>query len=199
MTHSEKVTAYIEKHSQWRKQLEQLRKIFNETELVEEIKWGAPSYSLNKKLVAGMAAFKNYCGIWFHQGVFLKDVENKLHNAQEGKTKALRQWRFGAHETIPEDLVHEYVQEAIENCLAGKEIKPKRGPVKVMIPPLLASEFSNNPTLKVAFENLSPSNQRDYADHIRNAKREATKQSRLEKAIPLILAGKGLYDKYKNC
>ena len=61
MTDSEKVTAYIEKHTQWTSELDQLRSIFENTELNEEVKWGTPSYTLNKKLVAGIAAFNNHC------------------------------------------------------------------------------------------------------------------------------------------
>ena len=41
--------------------------------------------------------------------------------------------------------------------------------------------------------------QREYADYIESAKREATKITRLEKIIPLIEKGIGLNDKYKNC
>lgn len=81
MTPTEKVTAYLQKHSKWTEQLEQLRLIFQQTELKEEVKWGSPTYTLNGKLVAGMAAFKNHYAIWFHQGVFLTDLKKKLINA----------------------------------------------------------------------------------------------------------------------
>ena len=36
-------------------------------------------------------------------------------------------------------------------------------------------------------------------EYISKAKREATKQSRLEKIKPKILRGVGLHDKYKDC
>ena len=88
MTDSEKVTAYIQKHEKWSDELDTLRKIFTATELEEEVKWGSPTYTLNRKLVAGFAAFKNHYAIWFHQGVYLMDPYNVLSNAQEGKTKA---------------------------------------------------------------------------------------------------------------
>lgn len=38
---------------------------------------------------------------------------------------------------------------------------------------------------------------KEYAEHIGSAKREAIALTRLQKAIPQILKGKGLYDKYK--
>jgi len=198
MDASEKVTTYIEKHEKWSDQLSKLRSIFQKTELIEEVKWGAPTYTLKGKLVAGLAGFKNHYAIWFHQGVFLKNNENKLVNAQEGVTKALRQWRFEEGDPIESDLILKYIQEAIENSVAGKEVKPQRKK-DVTIPPTLKKAFSDDKKLASAFKNLTPGKQREYADYISEAKREATKESRLQKITPMIIEGKGLHDKYKNC
>ena len=49
-----------------------------------------------------------------------------------------------------------------------------------------------------AFENLAPYKKREYAEHLSNAKREETRARRLEKIIPMILAGKGLNDRYRR-
>ena len=198
MTDSQKVTAYIKKHAQWTSELNQLRTLFENTELEEEIKWGSPTYTLNKKLVAGMAAFKNHYALWFHQGVFLKDKQQKLVNAQKGVTRALRQWRFEKDDPIETELILAYIQEAIQNSKEGKEIKPQRKK-GVNIPPFLKSALDQNSELNAAFEKLTPGKQREYAEHIGAAKREETNISRLEKCTPIILEGKGLHDKYKNC
>jgi len=198
MTDSEKVDAYITKHSKWSEQLALLRSVFHQTALTEEIKWGAPSYGLNGKLIAGLGAFKNHFAIWFHQGVFLKDPHQKLLNAQDGKTKAMRQWRFEEGTPIDTEIVLQYLQESIENSLEGKEIKPERKK-EVVIPPHLEEALDKDPAFAEGFKNLSPGKQREYAGYIDEAKREATKQSRLEKIHPMILRGEGLHDKYKNC
>ena len=198
MTDSEKISEYITKHERWSKELGTLRGVFQKTELTEEVKWGTPHYTLNGKLVAGMAAFKNHYAIWFHHGSFLKDTHKKLVNAQEGKTKGLRQWRFESNDTIETDIVADYVQEAIENSLAGKEIKPERKK-GVSIPPELQAKLDKDAKLLDAFSKLTPGKQREYAGYIAEAKREATKMSRLEKSIPMIVQGVGLHDKYKNC
>lgn len=55
---------------------------------------GVRLYILNGKNVIGLGAFKNHFAIWFFNGVFLKDEKQLLTNAQEGKTKALRQMHF---------------------------------------------------------------------------------------------------------
>jgi len=65
------------------------------------------------------------------------------------------------------------------------------------IPPLLSEALEKDPTLKDSFQKLTRGRQREYADHIRLAKREETRIQRLEKIKPMILEGIGLNDKYK--
>ena len=198
MEDAQKVDKYIVKHSPWKDLLKEIRVLFQNTELKEEVKWGSPTYTLNGKHVAGFAAFKNHIAIWFHQGVFLKDKHKMLVNAQEGVTRGLRQWRFEKGDVINAELISEYIKESIENCIAGKEIKPKRKD-EVTISPFLKETFNTQPEFYDAFKKLTAGRQREYASYIKQAKQISTKQSRLQKIIPLIFEGKGLNDKYKNC
>lgn len=193
------VEEYIEVNNHFSNELIELRKIIRKTELEETVKWNAPVYALNGKNVLGLAAFKNHFGIWFFNGVFLKDEQQLLVNAQEDKTKALRQMRFESMADIDKNAVRAYVKEAIDNQKLGKEIKPVRKTKPVNIPIELEKEFKTNPALSACFKALSPSKQREYCEHLATAKREATKQSRLDKIKPMILKGVGLHDKYKNC
>ncbi|MFD1063542.1 YdeI family protein [Winogradskyella litorisediminis] len=190
---------YIETNSHFKKELELLREIVLKTELNEAVKWSAPVYDFNGKNVLGLGAFKNHFCIWFFNGVFLKDEHNLLVNAQEGKTKALRQMRFESIGDVNKDLVLAYIKEAIENQKVGKELKIERKPKAVVIPIELKSALNNDQDLQLAFESLTPSKQHEYCEHIASAKRDTTKLSRLEKIIPMIINGKGLHDKYKNC
>ena len=193
------VEEYIELNSHFGEELSLLRKIVNATDLEEKVKWNMPTYCLNGKNVLGIGAFKEHLCLWFHNGVFLKDKSNLLINAQENKTKALRQMRFKSNEEINETVVLAYVKEAIENQRLGKEIKPKRKTKTVTIPVELSFVLKANKELNISFKALTPGKQRDYCEYVSEAKREATKQSRLEKIIPMIIAGVGLNDKYKNC
>jgi uncharacterized protein YdeI (YjbR/CyaY-like superfamily) len=45
---------------------------------------------------------------------------------------------------------------------------------------------------------FKPFKQREFAEYVGSAKRENTKQKRLEKIMPLILKNVGLNDKYKK-
>jgi len=192
------VEEYIETNEHFSEALTLLRSIINKTELNEAIKWSAPVYDLDGKNVVGLGAFKNHFGIWFFNGVFLKDEHNLLVNAQE-KTKALRQMRFESISDIKKDMVLAYVKEAIDNQKAGKEIKPDRTKKKTVIPLELKAALDKDKALQSSFNALSTSKQREYCEHIETAKREPTKLSRLEKIKPMILKGAGLHDKYKNC
>ncbi|MGB5418599.1 YdeI/OmpD-associated family protein [Algibacter sp.] len=199
MKKNNSVEEYIEEHQNFSKALGILRDIINSTEVEETVKWNAPVYSVNGKNVLGLGAFKNHFGIWFFNGVFLKDEQNLLVNAQESKTKALRQMRFESIKDIDKNLVLKYVKEAIENQKLGKEIKPDRSKKEIILPNELKAILDSNKVLQIAFKNLSPSKQREYCEYIDTAKRDATKQTRLEKITPMILQGTGLHDKYKNC
>ncbi|MGB1104732.1 MAG: YdeI/OmpD-associated family protein [Crocinitomicaceae bacterium] len=190
------VDAYLLKHENWQNLLDSLRNICLDTEMEETVKWGIPTYTFNKKNVVGLAAFKNHVALWFYNGVFLSDKSKKLVNAQEGATKAMRQWRFNNIDEVSPQLVRAYLLEAIENEKAGKKIKVDRNK-SIEIPPELKNGFTQDPKLQAYFEELSPGKRREYAEYIGAAKREATRISRLEKSVPMIIKGIGLHDKYK--
>ncbi len=193
------VEEYIELNTHFTEALTLLRNILNSTELTESIKWSAPTYSLNGKNVIALGAFNNHFGIWFFNGVFLKDEQKLLVNAQEGKTKALRQMRFESITDINKSAVLNYLNEAIENQKLGKEIKPDRTKKETIVPKELQEILDKNTDLKTSFKALTLSKQREYCEHISSAKRDVTKQTRLQKITPMILLGAGLHDKYKNC
>lgn len=187
---------YFSADSQWKKALTQLRRIILATELQETVKWGMPTYTLDGKNVVGLAGFKSYFGIWFFNGVFLKDEQGKLVNAQDGKTKALRQWRFYSIEDIEQKLIKNYIDESIKIQKEGKKIKPEKSR-PLNIPDKLMEAIKADRQIKKCFQQLSLSKQREYADYITEAKREETKTKRIEKIIPMILENIGLNDKYK--
>ncbi len=192
----DQVEAYIEKKNNWKVELKSIISILRTFEELEEtIKWGAPTYMVNGKNIIGVAAFKNYVGLWFHQGVFLKDESGVLINAQEDKTKGLRQWRFASSNDIDASKVKKYVAEAIKNANEGKEIKPSKK--ELVIPDELLRAFKETDGLKVSFYSLSRGKQIEYADYIGQAKRAETRASRLQKCIPMIEDGVGLNDRYK--
>lgn len=189
------ITAFLENNIHWKKELLVLIDLLDQSKLTLKFKWGAPTYTLENKNVIGIGAFKSYVGIWFFQGAFLNDKSNKLVNASEGKTKGMRQWRFTSIHDMDAALIEEYINEAIVNQEQGKEIKRDLSTAFTM-PETLLNAFSDK-TFRDSFHKLTPGKQKEYAQHINEAKQESTKLRRVQKAIPLILEGKGLHDKYR--
>ena len=195
MSRVNNVEEYISRNPDWHEELSQLRLIFLTMEMEETIKWGMPTYTVNGKNVAGLGAFKSYVGIWFHNGALLQDKNKKLINAQEGKTSGLRQMRFSSAEDIVPLMIIEYINEAVENQRAGKEIKANRDK-ELIIPQQLVDKLHVDQSFSQNFKKLSKSKQREYADYISEAKREETKRNRMEKIIPMINAEMGMNDRY---
>ena len=186
----------MDKVNQWSEALEKLASILNKLPLEKTVKWGADVYMYNGKNVVSYGGFKNFFTLWFHNGVFLTDKYKVLINAQEGKTKSLRQWRFTSITEIDEKKITAYVKEAIEVEKKGLRITPEKfQPVEM--PDVLSTALQKNKKLKTCFETLTPGRQKEYILYIEEAKQAATREKRMEKIKPLILEGRGLNDKYK--
>lgn len=184
-----------DKVNNWQEELLFLKSIIDKTELIETIKWGGPVYVYNKKNVIGIGGFKDYFTVWFFNGVFLKNEKKRLINAQEDKTKSLRQWRFTSKDEVDEKEVLAYIAEAIENEKQGKVIKPSKK--EAIVSELFQKEINQNQALAEAFQKFSPYKQYEFLEYIETAKQEKTKLSRIEKVIPMILGNVGLNDKYR--
>lgn len=180
----------MDKINSWKKELDLLIAIIAKADLTGTIKWGTDVFTHKCKNVVGVAGFKNFFALWFYNGVFLKDDQKLLLNSQEGKTKALRQWRFYSEADINEDLILAYVKEAKQLVDQGIAYKPEKLPPPI-IPAFLLQAMEENDAFEAAFKLLSPYKQRDYIDYLASAKRIATQQARLEKVTAMILNGEG--------
>lgn len=191
------VDDYIMHHAQYEDMLHHMRSILKQTDLEETIKWYMPTYTIKNKNVISMCAFKNHAGLWFHQGALLSDPLKVLQNAQEGKTKAMRHWKFKDAREIDDDQLLGYIEEAIENEKMGRRVAMSKKPPMTM-PRQLALALETNKKAAKAFQALTPGRQRNYAEYIAEAKRASTIEKRLNTIIPMIEDGKGLEDLYRK-
>jgi uncharacterized protein YdeI (YjbR/CyaY-like superfamily) len=197
MNRAKSVDDYISNATRWQDELRQLRKILCSSGLTETVKWGAPCYTMDGKNVVGLIGFKAYFGLWYHQGALLKDTKNVLINAQEGKTRALRQWRMTSAKDIKPTVIKAYIRQAISLVKKGKEIKSERNK-PITLPAELNNALRRQKGATAAFRQLRPGLQREYADYVADAKRDDTKRRRIEKIMPMIAAGIGMNDKYRQ-
>ena len=189
-----KADFYFSKSGKWNKELEQLRMIILDCGLTEELKWGCPCYTFEKKNIVLIHVFKEYCAILFFKGALLKDAKGILIQQTEN-VQAARQVRFtNVREVVKlEPVLKAYIKEAIEAEKSGQKVKLKK-PAEFKI----AEEFQNKldklPALKNAFYELTPGRQRAYLLYFSSAKLSRTREERVEKSLKQILKGKGLDD-----
>jgi len=189
-----KADFYFSKSGKWNKELEQLRMIILDCGLTEELKWGCPCYTFEKKNIVLIHVFKEYCAILFFKGALLKDAKDILIQQTEN-VQAARQVRFtNVREVVKlEPVLKAYIKEAIEAEKSGQKVKLKK-PAEFKI----AEEFQNKldklPALKNAFYELTPGRQRAYLLYFSSAKLSRTREERVEKSLKQILKGKGLDD-----
>lgn len=189
-----KVDFYFEKAEKWREELELLRNIALDCHLVEELKWGSPCYTFDKANIVLIHAFKEYCAFLFFKGALMKDPDNILIQ-QTDNVQAARQVRFTCVEDIlnVKDSLKRYIYEAAENEKNGLKVELKKVS-EFEIAKEFQDKLNDNPNLKEAFYTLTPGRQRAYLLHFSQPKQSKTREARVEKNIPHILAGKGLND-----
>jgi len=128
------------------------------------------------------------------KGALLKDPSGILVTQTEN-VQAARQIRFtSAQEIIEmEPILKAYINEAIQVEKAGLKVDFKKT-TEFNIPEEFQNKLDEIPALKTAFKALTPGRQRAYILYFSGAKQSKTRDVRVEKYIPQILAGKGLND-----
>jgi uncharacterized protein YdeI (YjbR/CyaY-like superfamily) len=189
-----KVDFFFEQDGKWRAAFRKLRTIILDCGLDEDLKWGQACYSLDGRNVLLIHGFKDYCAMLFMKGALLKDPSGILVQQTENVQSA-RQIRFTSAEEVGrmDNMLKDYVQRAIEAEQAGLKVKMKPT-AEFKMPEEFAARLAKKPALKKAFEALTPGRQRAYLLHFSSAKQSKTREARIDKCAPQILAGKGLMD-----
>lgn len=178
----------------WQQELEQLRVIVLACGLQEELKWGCPCYTFQQHNIVLIHEFKDYCALLFFKGALLNDTFGLLVQ-QTANVQAARQIRFTNIKEVIEQKasIKTYIYEAIEVEKAGLKVVLKKTAAFEVVEEF-QQKLTAMPTLKNAFEALTPGRQRAYLLHFAQAKQAKTRLARIEKYILQILNGKGLND-----
>jgi len=190
-----RVDVFLKKEKKWRDEFEKLRMIALDCGLTEELKWGQPCYTFEKKNIVLMHGFKDYCALLFFKGALLKDSKGVLVQ-QTKNVQAGRQIRFTNVQEIVKmkTVLKAYIREAIEVEKAGLEVNFKKT-TEFAIPEEFQDKLDEFPALKTAFNALTPGRQRAYILYFSAPKQSKTRESRVEKCMQQILNGKGLNDR----
>jgi uncharacterized protein YdeI (YjbR/CyaY-like superfamily) len=189
-----RVNFFFDKPSKWQDEYNQLRTIILECGLIEELKWGCPCYSFEKKNIVLIHGFKDYCAVLFFKGALLNDAKGILIQ-QTKNVQSARQVRFTSIKEVVklERTLKAYIHEAIEVEKAGVKMDYKTTR-EFNVPEEFENKLKALPALKKTFSALTPGRQRAYLLHFSAPKQSKTREARIEKSMKQILSGKGLND-----
>ncbi|WP_425590952.1 YdeI/OmpD-associated family protein [Candidatus Neomicrothrix sp.] len=188
-----KVDAYIDRSTKWPEVMTRLRPILAGCGLTEEIKWGKPCFSQDGHNIVIFQEMKEFLALMFFKGALLSDPDGILEQQGPNSRSALRIcFRSIDDANRLADTVKAYVEEAIDVEEAGLQVAP----APVLPPPEeLQNRLETDPAFKAAFEALTPGRQREYNLYFSDAKQSKTRNARVDKYAPKILAGKGFRDR----
>ena len=197
-TRDPRVDAYIEKSAEFaRPILTHIRETVHAAcpECEETLKWGMPTFMYHG-ILCGMAAFKAHATLGFWKGSLI--VEGAADEDAMGQ--------FGRITSV-KDLPGKrqftgYIRKAMELNRDGIKVQratpKKRGTMIVKVPADLAAALKSNRKALETFDAFPPSQRKEYVEWITEAKREATREKRIEETIELLKAGKTRHWKYQR-
>ena len=187
------VDAYLACSEQWPEEVAALRQVLLGCGLGEAIKWGKPCYTHEGRNIVLVQEFKDFVALMFFKGALLDDPDGVLHE-QGPNTRSARRMQFTSVDDVARSAgtIEAYVTRAVELERSGAEVGP---PPELELVDELRQRLDADPTLKEAFESLTPGRQREYNLHIGGAKQSKTRASRVDKHVARILEGKGLRDR----
>lgn len=180
---SSEIDHYIYALPAWSKKIcEKLRSIVlrSDPAIIEDWKWG-PNYYLDG-MVCGFAAHQKFVNFVFFQGALLKD-KKKVLVRNEG-TLHNRHLKFTDAKEINEDLLLEYLFEAIDNNKKGKKLLITKDKT-VDVPADVKKNFLLFGVQK-KFDALNYSRRKEIILYINDAKKAETRQRRIDKAIEVL-------------
>ncbi len=201
MHRSAQIDQYILKSADFAQPiLEHLRYLVHSAcpEIEETIKWGSPSFVYKGKILCGMAAFKKHCAFGFWNSENIDDKQAVLEKV--GRTAMGHLGRIESLEQLPDsDYIIALIHSAMQQINLGvTKPKAKTSNKALVIPDSLSTALQADLKANANFERLSPSQKREYAEWIAEAKTEATINKRLLTTLEWLREGKTRNWKYQR-
>lgn len=163
----------------------------------ETLKWSAPGFTYQGRILAVMAAFKQHVAFNLWHGA--QGVQDS-GKAGEGMGQFGRLTRVS--ELPAKRALTGYIRQAMTIIDAGgttggtKTATPR---ARLDPPDDLRAALAANPRAQATFDGFPPGKQRDYVEWIIDAKRADTRQRRLVQAVEWLAEGKSRHWKYQDC
>jgi len=198
MSRDPRIDAYLAKVQPFaRPILEHVRSRVHATvpDVEETLKWGAPSFTKDGKILLMMAAFKAHAALNFWRGQELRG----------GEANADAMGQFGRLTSVndlpPNSELDALIRQSVDLAATAPEPRKVKHEPKppAKLHPEFAAALAANPKAKAALDGFPPSGQRDYLDWITEAKQDATRAKRIATALVWLAEGKKRNWKYESC
>jgi len=161
----------------------------------ETMKWSAPAFTTDGKILLIMAAFKQHAALNFWRGQELRGSKaNRDAMGQFGKLTSVAD--------LPADKEFEaLIRQSVDlaaSAPAPRKTKHEPQPA-AEIHPDFARALGTNAAAKAALDGFPPSARREYVDWVAEAKQDKTREKRIADAIQWLSEGKRRHWKYENC
>lgn len=192
-----RIDAYIDSRAEFaRPILRHLREAIHAAcpEAGETIKWGMPAFTLDGRLLATMAGFKAHATFGFWRADVADAPKTGEAMGQFGRIRSL--------DDLPDDrALADLIRKAAARSREGPAAPRRKaeGKPPPQLPPDLAEALETNPEALATYHAFPPSAQRDYVDWICEAKRPATRASRIAQAVEWLAEGKRRHWRYERC
>lgn len=185
---------FFDRDTPWRAEVQALRAIMLSGPVTEDLRWRQPCYRAHDANIAIIGGMKDCAFVSFLKGALLTDPDGILVPPGDNSRSA-RMAKFTSLAEIgaAEAALKACLSEAVQNEQDGKKIAFEKDDLDH--PPELDAALDADPALREAFEALTPGRRRSWLLHFTQPKQSKTVVSRIEKAAPSIMAGKGLNDR----
>lgn len=191
-----RVDAYIAKSQDFAKPiLTELRSRVHAAvpDIEEDIKWGFPSFMYKGKIFFGMSAFKAHCGAGFWHPLMRSQDKSPEGIGEFGKITRLGE--LPSHAQFAK--LAKKAKKLTDDGVTGPA-RPKPDPNrKVVVPKDLASHLAKNAKARATFDAFPYSKKNEYVTWINGAKREVTREKRLDTTVTQLAEGKSMMWKYE--
>ncbi len=181
--------------------LKRLRKLYHKAcpDIEETIKWSAPCFE-HHGLVGSMAAFKKHVSYGFFRAGDMADNADIFEKKADG---CMSLCKASSIDDLPDDkTLIAYIKEAVALNAKAKTSPKKKAARKnaseIKPPADLFTALKKNKQALAVFEGFSYSHRKEYVEWIEEAKRETTRQRRIEQAVELMAEGKSKNWKYQK-
>jgi uncharacterized protein YdeI (YjbR/CyaY-like superfamily) len=158
----------------------------------EDWKWG-PNYN-DDGMVCGIGGFKKHAVLHFFNGKEMKD-KHKLFNFGKDNDFS-RSIKFNGVKEINDKYIAEYVKESAAINKAG--FKRTKQTKEVTVPDDLYKALRKKPAAIKFFDSLANGYKNEFIELVESAKRQETRDQRIQKVVALCTDGVKLNDKYKK-